>query len=233
MKTVLPGLLLALASTAANADPEAANAAAPVAVQQPPDVLEAASAEVKRVARWVVFSGDNRGLPFLLVDKVNAQALVFSPAGRLEGSAPVLLGMARGDRLLAPNSATMAVMKPEQRITPAGRFESRLAKDYEGAELLVLDYEAAISLHPVLTKKPEERRLERLQTATAEDNRISFGCINVPAEFYAKVVSPTFARTRGIVYVLPESESASEIFGLDPDAKTAGVSPHPGARSAP
>jgi hypothetical protein len=52
--------------------------------------------------------------------------LVFKRAGELRGAAPALLGMARGDRLLAPNSATMAQMRPQERITPAGRFVSQL-----------------------------------------------------------------------------------------------------------
>ena len=123
--------------------------------------------------------------------------------------------MARGDRLLAPNSATLAQMRPQERITPAGRFVSRLAIDSDGKQLLVLDYDAAISLHPVIKGTPEERRAERLKSSTARDNRISYGCINVPAEFYTTIVSPTFASTKGVVYVLPETRPASELFGLD------------------
>ena len=37
-------------------------------------------------------------------------------------------------------------MPPQVRITPAGRFVSRLARDSHGKELLVLDYDASISL---------------------------------------------------------------------------------------
>jgi hypothetical protein len=141
--------------------------------------------------------------------------LAFNGAGQLQGEAPALLGMARGDRLLAPNEATMAEMRPEQRITPAGRFVSRLAHDSEGKELLVLDYQAAISLHPVIKGTPAERRAERLKSPTSQDNRISYGCINVPAEFYKTVVSPAFSHTSGIVYVLPDTAPASAFFGMD------------------
>jgi hypothetical protein len=196
---------------AAGLSPAAATAAGPV------DVLQAASEEVKRVARWVIDSGDNNHLPFLLIDKVNAQVYAFSPAGQLRGVTPALLGLARGDRLLAPNTATMEQMPPQVRITPAGRFVSKLAIDSHGKELLVLDYDASISLHAVIKGTPKERRAERLNSATADDNRISFGCINVPEAFYSTVVSPTFTGTKGIVYVLPETGPASALFvGMDP-----------------
>lgn len=184
---------------------------APVAV-----ALQSASAQVKRIARWVIDSRDNGGLPFLLVDKVNAEVFAFNPAGQLQGAAPALLGMARGDRLIAPNNVPMAAMPPQVRITPAGRFVSRLALDSYGKELLVLDYDASISLHAVIKGTPAEHRAERLSSATSQDNRISFGCINVPAAFYSKVVSPAFTHTKGIVYVLPETSLASDLFGPHP-----------------
>lgn len=174
------------------------------------------SDEVKRVAHWIAESRDNAGLPYLLIDKVNAQVLAFTPAGQLRGATPALLGLAHGDRLLAPNSATMEQMPPNVRITPAGRFVSQLAIDSLGKELLVLDYDASISLHAVVKGTPKERRAERLASASTQDNRISFGCINVPGAFYSTVVSPAFTRTKGIVYVLPETRPAGELFGFQP-----------------
>jgi hypothetical protein len=38
------------------------------------------------------------------------------------------------------------------------------------------------------------------------DNRISYGCIKVPVEFYESVVRPLFDSS-GIVYILPETRS--------------------------
>jgi hypothetical protein len=194
----------------------------------PTDPLQSASEEVRRVARWVAQSGDNAGMPYLLIDKVNAQVFAFDRAGRFQAATPALLGLARGDHLLAPNSATMEQMPPQVRITPAGRFVSKLAIDSLGKELLVLDYDASISLHAVVKGTPEERRAERLKSATAQDNRISFGCINVPEPFYATVVSPSFARTKGIVYVLPETSPAAALFGFQP-AGTALAGSHHGS----
>ena len=178
--------------------------------------LQSASAEVQRVARWVSESGDNNSMPFLLVDKVNARVFAFDPGGHLQGTALVLIGMARGDRLLAPNSATMSNMPPKVRITPAGRFVSHLAIDSHGKELLVLDYDASISLHPVIKGTPKEHRAERIVSSSPLDHRISFGCINVPEDFYTTYVHPAFNKTQGVVYVLPEMSPASKLFGFNP-----------------
>jgi len=202
-RTRILGLLLALGASAAHADPTPADPS-----------LSSASVELRQVAHWVLESRDNAGMPFLLVDKRNARVFAFDRSGRLQGDAPALLGLARGDRLLAPNDTKVKDVPPQSRITPAGRFLSRLSLDEHGEELLVIDYDASISLHPVVKGTPEEHRAQRLGSPTSKDNRISYGCINVPASFYTDVVSPAFTNTQGLVYILPETESASALFGM-------------------
>jgi hypothetical protein len=66
----------------------------------------------------------------------------------------------------------------------------------------------------VVNGKPSERRLQRLTTASTLDNRISYGCINVPVAFYEGVVRPIFKGTNGIVYVLPETKPLHEVFSI-------------------
>ena len=75
-----------------------------------------------------------------------------------------------------------------------------------------MDYDGGVAMHPVITTNPKERRLQRLATPTPLDNRISYGCINVPAKFFGNVVRPAFTGTNGIVYVLPETRLAREVF---------------------
>ncbi|MDZ7839450.1 MAG: L,D-transpeptidase [Gammaproteobacteria bacterium] len=166
-----------------------------------------ASRKTRDMADWVVNSSDNRNMPFAIVDKVNAKTYIFDVDGRLHGAAPVLLGVAKGDHT-APGigNIPMSRIPTEDRTTPAGRFVATMGHNSRGKEILWVDYENAISMHPVITTKPEERRLQRLATPTPLDNRISYGCINVPAEFFKNVVHKTFAGTRGIVYVLPEMD---------------------------
>ncbi|MDP1885268.1 MAG: hypothetical protein Q8L17_02275, partial [Polaromonas sp.] len=50
-------------------------------------------------------------------------------------------------------------------------------------------------------------------SATPDDNRISFGCINLPAGFYDTVVKPALGTRRGVVYVLPETRPLQAVFG--------------------
>jgi hypothetical protein len=78
--------------------------------------------------------------------------------------------------------------------------------------MLWIDYDTAVSMHPVITSKAVERRAQRLATPTPLDNRISYGCINVPPSFFKEVVMPTFKRTHGVVYVLPEVRRLEDVF---------------------
>lgn len=173
-----------------------------------------ASDAAREVVAWVAEAGDNQGQPFILVDKVAARVFVFTATGELKGSDAALLGSARGDTT-APGvgDLPLSAVRPEDRTTPAGRFVAHLDKDLRGRSLLLIDYDASITLHPVVPGTPKERRAERLRSETPDDNRISYGCINVPPAFYETVVRPTFTGTAGIVYILPETRPASELFG--------------------
>ena len=174
---------------------------------------EPASKDVRQVADWVVDSGDNQSLPFVIVDKMDAKVFVFDKEGRLNGAAPALLGLARGDDS-APGIGDRALsqISPEERTTPAGRFVAALGNDLGEQDILWVDYDAAISLHRVITTSPKDRRLQRLATPSVLDNRISYGCINVPVKFYESIVRPAFIGTNGIVYILPETRSIRDVF---------------------
>ena len=88
---------------------------------------EHASREARHVADWVVDSGDNRSMPFAIVDKTDAKVFVFDADGRLRGAAPALLGLARGDDSIPGiGDRNMSDMRPEERTTPAGRFVASL-----------------------------------------------------------------------------------------------------------
>ncbi|WP_404712192.1 L,D-transpeptidase [Sphingomonas sp. MMS24-J13] len=173
----------------------------------------AASAETREMADRIVASGDNQGLPFIIVDKIAATAFAFADHGRLLGASPVLLGLTVGD--VSPpgiGSRKLRDIGPGDRITPSGRFVASLGADLGKQDVLWVDYDAAISLHRVFTGKPSERRLARLATPAAGDNRISYGCINAPVEFYDRVIHPLFFGTSGIVYILPDRQSLAEAF---------------------
>jgi hypothetical protein len=174
---------------------------------------EPASRDARRIADWIVDSADNLGLPFAIVDKIAARVFVFDAGGTLRGAAPALLGSARGDHT-APGigEREYADMPPADRTTPAGRFVAEMGVNARGEDIVWVDYDAAVSLHRVVTSNAGERRLQRLATPSPRDNRISYGCINVPVRFYEESVRPVFG-AGGIVYVLPETQPAREFFG--------------------
>jgi len=174
---------------------------------------ELASVDARHVADWVVHSKDNARMPFMIVDKKDAKVFMFDADGQLRGAAPALLGLARGDSSVPGiGDRKLSTIRPEERTTPAGRFVATLDRNLKGDEILWVDYETAISLHRVVTANARERRQQRLATPTPLDNRISYGCINVPAPFFDRVVSPAFTGTDGIVYVLPETRPSHEFF---------------------
>ncbi|MCZ8256873.1 MAG: hypothetical protein O9327_14550 [Polaromonas sp.] len=174
---------------------------------------EAASDDARQVADWVVASGDNRRLFFVILDKANTKVFVFEPSGKLRSATPVLIGAARGDdSVTGIGGRPIAEVQPHERTTPAGRFLAEPGRNTLGEDVVWVDYEAAVSMHRVRATEPKERRLERLASPTTDDNRISYGCINMPVEFFEKVLKPAFNASYGVVYVLPEVKSLGEVF---------------------
>ncbi len=172
-----------------------------------------ASPAAQAVVQAALGSGDHQGWPFVVVDKIHAQVLVFSGTGRWLGTATALIGLARGDEAIPGlGDRPLSQIQPHERITPAGRFVAELDRNAAGQTILWVDYEQAISLHPVRSLNLKERRLERLASASLQDKRISYGCINVPAPFWRGVVLPAFQNTKGIVYVLPDSRPLDSVF---------------------
>ncbi|MGZ8360433.1 MAG: L,D-transpeptidase family protein [Allosphingosinicella sp.] len=159
---------------------------------------------------------DNQHMPFMVVDKANARMFLFAAGGTLVGTTPVLLGLGRGDDSPAGiGDRPLASIPPADRITPAGRFEATMGVNLAGQDILWVDYDAALSVHRASDPKPgltAQGRLARLASLTVEDNRVSHGCINVPAAFFEQVLRPAFADTIGIVYILPETRPLHELF---------------------
>lgn len=168
---------------------------------------ESASRRTREMAHWIVSTRDNRNMPFAIVDKVNAKVYVFSGDGQFYGAAPVLLGLAKGDHSIPGiGDIPMSRIPPGERTTPAGRFVSTMGRNHKGKDILWLDYGQSLSMHAVVKGTPQDRRAERLASPTPSDNRISFGCINVPEDFYRNLIQGKFKEAGGIVYVLPETK---------------------------
>ena len=209
---IVMGFILPFAPPASSA-PLVSSSTAPV--EKIADVRSAAlSAEARQIASWVRNSLDNRELDFVIIDKKNAVMHVFNADAHFVGSSPVLLGSAVGDDSV-PGIGSKPISKigAAERTTPAGRFVAERGKNTNGEDIVWIDYDAAVSMHRVRANNKAERRLERLATPTPADNRISYGCINVPIKFYETYIEPLFLNHSAMVYVLPEVKSLADVFG--------------------
>ena len=148
-----------------------------------------------------------------IVERLKAKILagIYPPGGHLDSVRD--MAAAAG---VNPNTMQRALAQLEaeglvytERTT--GRFVTEAGSNHKGEDIVWLDYNAALSMHRV-RNVPGESRTKRLQTPTVADNRISFGCVNIPASFYDRYIDPLFSRSRGVVYVLPETKPIASLF---------------------
>jgi hypothetical protein len=205
------GALLMLPAPAAQAATKSrAIAVPPPASERPPAPL---SAEARRVADWVAAAGDNHGLPYAIIDKKAATLFLYRGSGARVGDAPVLLGVAIGDDATPGVGAkSLAEVGPAERTTPAGRFLAKFGIAAGRQRVLWVDYATSVALHTIPPGNPKEKRRERMLSPTPADNRITFGCINVPIAFYGRRISPLFRKKGGYVYILPDVKPLEAVF---------------------
>lgn len=213
----LPGGSLPLASSLQVAAPGTSSFHIP----SPPHVAwgdTEVSDPVKKIANWSAATQDHAGMPFFVVDKQSARLYVFDASARLVADTAVLLGLAIGDHTVPGiGEKAIADVLPHERTTPAGRFNGLVGENLSGEDVVWVDYDAAVSMHRVRPNRASDRRLERLASETVEDNRISYGCINVPVAFFETHVLPVFSQMSAPIYVLPEKMTLAEVFSSAPE----------------
>lgn len=169
--------------------------------------------DARQLADWIADSGDNADSGFFVIDKRDARLYVFDRAARLMATTAVLVGAAKGDDSVPGiGDRPLALISPAERTTPAGRFVAQRGHNTNGEDVIWIDYEAAVSMHRLRSADSRERRPERLATPDVADNRISYGCVNVPPMFYDLHVRPGFAIAAAPVYVLPEIKPLHQVF---------------------
>ena len=204
----LAGLALATAAPAAVTPPAAADPPLQGAAEGPGKSLSAI-----RVAEWVASSGDNHALPYIIIDKPAAAAFLFSADGQPIAQVPVLIGIAEGDEATPGiGSKSLAEIGPAEKTTPAGRFLARFGYAAGKKRVLWVDYATSVALHPIPPHTEKEKRRQRMLSPEIDDNRITFGCINVPLAFFNKNLRPLFEKKGGYVYILPDSKPLEEVF---------------------
>ena len=176
-----------------------------------------ASADATTAFDWIRSANDNRGLPYAVVDKKGGAIWVFDADGQLRGNSAALLGLTPGDGA-TPGMAQRKVssLRRDERTTPAGRFVTEPGHNLQGEPIVWLDYDAKLAIHRLRPALAAERRAERIASPTADDKRISFGCVVVPVAFYEDVIAPVLGKGYGVVYVLPETRPLATVLGVTP-----------------
>jgi len=181
------------------------------------------SRDAQTALQYVLATGDNADAPFVVIDKRRARMWVFDAQARPSGSSPVLLGYARGDDTVPGiGDKPLAKVKPGERTTPAGRFVGEHGRNINGQDIIWVDYDAAVSMHRVKDVHRSDHREQRLRSRSIADNRISYGCINIPKAFYEQVLLGVVGRAQPVVYLLPETRPVATIFQPKPGASPAG-----------
>ncbi len=172
-----------------------------------------AQVSVPEFAKQAVATGNTAGKVFAVIDKTAATVSVFDAAGHFLAASPVLVGRAIGDQSVPGiGERPMNAIAPHERTTPAGRFDSEPGINLSGETLVWIDYDAAVSMHRLRPAHADEKRLQRMASPSPTDNRITYGCVNVPVAFYMQWVLPTLGTTPGVIYVLPETQPAKRVF---------------------
>ena len=204
----------------------AASVAAPAQAAEAPlkvswDRASALSRDAQTALQHVLQDADNAGAPFIVIDKRRARMWVFDAEGHPRGSTPVLLGFARGDDTVPGiGEKPLAKVRPGERTTPAGRFVGEHGRNLKGDDIIWVDYDAAVSMHRVKDVHRSDKREQRLRSRSIADNRISYGCINIPKAFFDQVLKPVVGGARPVVYLLPETRPVASIFGAEAGTAT-------------
>lgn len=178
-----------------------------------PAFVPVPSPAAAQVIAWIAAAQDNAGLPYAVIDKQQAALFLFDADGTPRGATPVLLGIGVGDESSPGVGAKrLEEIGPAERTTPAGRFVAKFGRAFGNQRVLWVDYANSVALHAVITTHKSEHRVARLLSPTPDDNRISFGCINVGTSFYTKTLRPRFTGKGGIVYILPDTLPLDTVF---------------------
>jgi N12 class adenine-specific DNA methylase len=153
------------------------------------------------------------GKGFIIADKPAGMMHVFAADGSLIAQDTALYGKDKGDRM------GVSSLKGGPKVTPAGGFALRWAEsEYAGGQQLELvgseDADGAvIAVHAAWLGDPKEKRAERLASLTADDNRISYGCINSAHDTFLNKVLPEAPNLDGgMAFVLPDESDAGALF---------------------
>ena len=206
--------VVAVVGVSAMTIPQDAHAQAGFATYESGSQIAGVSQEASNTINWVKATHDNNGKVFVVADKNEGKIHVVDSNGKVLDTQNAIFGRNKSNDNVA-NS------------TPSGRFKLQKAlttkasdKRVFGDDVLTLTDTVTgnnvtkkdggvIAMHR-LWNKPE--RVKAINSATASDNYMSAGCINVPTAFYNSAVDNLDG---AMVYILdnkdaPKAENAQK-----------------------
>lgn len=206
--------VVAVVGVGAMAIPQDAHAQAGFATYESGPQIAGVSQEASNTINWVKASHDNNGKIFVVADKNEGKIHIVDNNGKVLDTQNAIFGRNKSNDNVA-NS------------TPSGRFKLQKALTTKAADKRVFGDDVltltdtvtgnnitksdggVIAMHR-LWNKPE--RVKAINSATASDNYMSAGCINVPTAFYNSAVD---SLDGAMVYILdnkdaPKSDNATQ-----------------------
>ena len=198
--------VVAVVGVSAMTIPQDAHAQAGFSTYESGPRIAGVSQEASNTINWVKATHDNNGKVFVVADKNEGKIHVVDSNGKVLDTQNAIFGRNKSNDNVA-NS------------TPSGRFKLQKAlttkaadKKIFGSDVLTLTDTATgkditkadggvIAMHR-LWNKPE--RVKAINSATASDNYMSAGCINVPTAFYNSAVDNLDG---AMVYILDNKDA--------------------------
>lgn len=179
-------------------------------VTVPKEAASQMSNEAKIVYQQLAPLAKQQQRGFIIADKKNGKIHFFYSSGQHMASDAALYGKDVGDKFQGDS------LKGGKKITPAGKFTLKATKDSEYAGGWRLDLAetsfdgGVIAIHPAWLGNTKEKRLERLASEDAKDNRVSYGCINTTHELFLNKVKPQLGEfDGGMIFVVPDAPLAT------------------------
>lgn len=197
--------VVAVVGVGAMAIPQDAHAQAGFATYESGPQIAGVSQEASNTINWVKASHDNNGKIFVVADKNEGKIHIVDNNGKVLDTQNAIFGRNKSNDNVA-NS------------TPSGRFKLQKALTTKAADKRVFGDDVltltdtvtgnnitksdggVIAMHR-LWNKPE--RVKAINSATASDNYMSAGCINVPTAFYNSAVD---SLDGAMVYILDNKD---------------------------
>lgn len=152
----------------------------------------------------IVRTNDNVGRNIVIADKKAGMLYLTDPTGKVINTTPALFGKSASDsqRTDGATGAGRYDLSYEQANIPQAGYRG-------SAQVFDRDGDNMFAIHRVVPVKGENRD-GRLASPTGTDNRITHGCINVPAAFYDRHLD---GDANAVLYVLPETQAGQAALG--------------------